>query len=77
MMEENSIWEFFLKIWPKMTLEARIFCLCEVLNLGKKDGKLLTDDTMPRQGIFEEIICGNATWLNLLDHRNFKSPILT
>ena len=66
---EDTIWDFFLKFWPKICEEARLFSLKSVIHyrdkLGAKD-KFLTDSTVPRR-ILEDILGEDERWLLLLN----------
>lgn len=45
---EDTIWEFFYKLWPKICAEAREFSLSRVIHYKSKKDKFLTDSTVPR-----------------------------
>ena len=67
---EDTVWDFFIKVWPKMCEEARVYSLEQVIKFatvcddGRKEYK--SDSTVPRR-ILEEVFGDDKKWLILLN----------
>ena len=66
---EDTIWDFFIKLWPQICEEARLYSLFSVVKFKcpaeKRKMQFMTDSTVPRR-ILEDILGDDKKWLYLL-----------